>query len=228
LVLFALRDIRKLVRGRLLTDDGVGAASVAECLRARPSTQVLQQILSSTRGVRRTIHSGVYSHDFFRVIESIVFLRMYSTVDAAFSKHKYLMMDAERDSRQAFFNLLRATAQSLSSSPRWPALFLEFREYVFFESDLPSVYGPLKDTAALLERGLHLEAVLPFRYALLVVHLAGSGAGEGHKQARASAQGERLAKMISVGLAVGEELPPRVLELVDAVLLEAEADLAHS
>ncbi|MFM0170596.1 hypothetical protein PQR33_14860 [Paraburkholderia sediminicola] len=217
LVLFNLRDIRKLLRGRLLVDDGVGAASVEQCRVAKPNYARLQATLLCALGCRADLRSDLYSIQFFRLLEDVIFLKMHTRVETIYSKHKYLLDDAKALPTATLASLLSETAAALASSRDWPAIQVAFEDWLGGQSDHPPlIAGPFRDVRKLIANQQMLAAVLPFRHVLVrtVIHVK-------------DVQSDReLEDIVYRSFAVGHAIPNSVMHRLDESLAELQTELA--
>ncbi|MDX8450480.1 hypothetical protein [Mesorhizobium captivum] len=171
LFFYNLRDVRKILSGRLLYDrDDIGARIVA-LLR---STEVDSNVVRGLYQSAKQSWSGGPTPERFtfacnRAIDLLTFALMHSRRDIAYSKHKYLLEDARAIPGDLFALLSdMADATVCAVDLRKAATALLDR------TDLGAVKAVVNDADRLLRAGRVRDAVFPLRYVCLTVLLAAS------------------------------------------------------
>ena len=216
LILYNLRDIRKLLRGQMLLDTGVGADSVMHCRSVKPNIVRLQKILEKVLHCYSTFQADNFSPTFYILLEDLIFLKMHTHVDTIYSKHKYLLEDAKCLKSSVLANLLEITVSNLAESAEWPEVYTKYQAWLSRQSiHPPMITGILRDVKKLINANQMHAAVLPFRHVLVRTLI-----NTQHVQID-----DELSGIIDTSFAVSKPIPNVVIDLFDELLKEIKTDL---
>lgn len=215
LVFYHLREIRKLLVGEIVFDDGIAHLSRCVIKRAEICHRKLQGMLRKAElqitALKKVHH---YSKDLFVSVEYAIFLKMHSKIETRYSKHKYLLEDSKHLPTPTLTELMQETANTLLRSPEWPRILLA-HENTLCQIGGGCAEGPIRDSVALLKNGMKLEAVFPFRYALVkLINHTDNDASEND-----------IEFIVNIGFCLKEAMEPRILSLLERCISEVKKDV---
>ncbi|WP_316186550.1 hypothetical protein [Bradyrhizobium sp. SZCCHNRI2014] len=227
LVFFALREIRKLIFGKVLFERDACASRAISALRTcRVSKVRLRQLYSALKDARRSKSSLTFDLNFSRSLETLYFLTMHSRMEILYSKHKYLLIDAKQLPSPSLANLLERVGALYGGREELLNLCSEFGECLAsgFPEIAKSVGKFVGDAKTLLANGFEVDAIFPLRYAALrTVSLV----SESDLPLKMSIQAPRelewqLSGLVSQLLLLGRAVPSEVSVAFDVCIAELE------
>lgn len=168
LFFYNLRDVRKLICGKLLYDlRGRGADVVALLRSVEVDGRIILSLLSSVQQLWQT-EIKYFTIDNNRAIDLLAFVIMHSRRDILYSKHKYMLEDAKRFSGSLSALLCELAERTVTAvDVRRVADGLSSGSVARFGEEFGGVKGVLEDAKTLLLAGREPDAVFPLRYVSL-------------------------------------------------------------
>ena len=169
LTLAWLRELRKLLFGRVLYDDGPASSTLSAIRSARLPRKWLGELFERLEFLWAEARSdNVYGYKFFQASELAIFLRMNSRIDTHYFKHKYLVEDAQRLVGSALPQILNRTTSGFIDDNRWPSTADAIARWLRTRGNLyEDITGLCRDLEFLITMGRARDSVLVARLALL-------------------------------------------------------------
>ena len=168
LILPSLREIRKLLEGKILFDDeGVLETVLASLKSISIPRETLKPFVAAVQSFKLDSLPAAEARLFFYyAVENLAFGWMNADLKYRYSKPKWLLEDAALIPSKSLFLLLRAISEELITNAPLPELIQQLRLMLDRDENagMPSgVPFHLKDAETLVHQGLALEAVWPLR-----------------------------------------------------------------
>lgn len=172
LFFYGLRDVRKLLRGRVLFDpEGVGSSIVSLLRTVEVDPALVRPIVAKSAQLWSVgTKQQVFTADAARAIELLVLATMHARREMRYSKHKYLLEDV-MNIGGALSELIVSLAELNADEVETFAEILKHKDKDILDDN--SLFGGIenvvRDAQVLIGQGHLLSAVFPLRYVALVI-----------------------------------------------------------
>lgn len=231
LIFFWLREIRKLIFGKVLLEKNNLATRTIDILRASQVSKLrLSQLFAGLKQAREAVPNPiVFDASFLTALETLYFLKMHTRIDTLYSKHKYLLEDA----RNLHCPTLARLLERIGGLYCRDEIALQcFRFGDCLKREFPAInlsIGTFVDDARrLLAYDLKGEAVFPLRYAALralSLHTDQSRSKAILASKKCMLADQQLSELLHNILLLDQPVPVEIVNLFDACTTELDEEI---